>query len=122
MGGTPPCPRGTPPPLPKTPPPPLGAFGPLLMGGGVAYKSEETSPLWEGSEQHSGPKRPHTISYDGVVASGFSSNSLFLMCTQGQHLLLQTDPPPPRRCLLCGCMKFFFSGAFGATIRMASSY
>ena len=26
------------------PPPPQGAFGPLLLGGGVAYKSEETAP------------------------------------------------------------------------------
>ena len=37
-----------PPPLPEPPPfqcpPPLGAFGPLLPGGGVAYRSEETSP------------------------------------------------------------------------------
>ena len=29
---------------PQDPPPPLGAFGPLLLGGEVAYKSEETSP------------------------------------------------------------------------------
>ena len=28
----------------QPPPPPLGAFGPLLLGGGVASKSEETSP------------------------------------------------------------------------------
>ena len=27
-------------------PPPPGAFGPLLLGGGVASKSEETSPPW----------------------------------------------------------------------------
>ena len=26
--------------------PPLEAFGPLLLGGGVAYKSEEMAPLW----------------------------------------------------------------------------
>ena len=28
------------------PPPSLGAYGPLLLGGGGAYKSEETAPLW----------------------------------------------------------------------------
>ena len=31
-------------PPPSNAPPPLGAFGPLLLGGGVASKSEETSP------------------------------------------------------------------------------
>ena len=38
----PPRPSLNPPPLPM--PPPLGAFGPLVLGGGVAYRSEETSP------------------------------------------------------------------------------
>ena len=38
----PPLPMPPPPP----PPPPPGAFGPLLLGGGVAYRSEETSPPW----------------------------------------------------------------------------
>ena len=33
-----------PPPMPPPPPPPLGAFGPLLLGGGVASKSEGTAP------------------------------------------------------------------------------
>ena len=28
----------------RNPPPPLGAFGPFLLRGGVAYKSEETAP------------------------------------------------------------------------------
>ena len=33
--------------LVRDPPPLLGAFGPLLLGGGgVSYKSEETSPPW----------------------------------------------------------------------------
>ena len=37
-------PNRPPPPLQCPSPPPPGAFGPLLLGGGVAYKSEETSP------------------------------------------------------------------------------
>ena len=36
------------PPLQCPPPPPQGAFGPLLLGGGVAYKSEETAPPCRG--------------------------------------------------------------------------
>ena len=35
--------RPPPPHRPSLNPPPFGAFGPLLLGG-VAYKSEETSP------------------------------------------------------------------------------
>ena len=40
---------------PPPPPPPLGAFGPLLLGGGVASKSEETSPPWFPCELTTGP-------------------------------------------------------------------
>ena len=43
----PPSPLPEPPsnaPPPPPPPPPLGAFGPLLLGGGVASKSEGTAP------------------------------------------------------------------------------
>ena len=43
----PPPPKPTPPstPLPE-PPPPLGGLRPISTGGGVACKSEETSPPW----------------------------------------------------------------------------
>ena len=42
--------------LVRDPPlPPLGAFGPILLGwgGGVASKSEETSPPWDCSHSYS---------------------------------------------------------------------
>ena len=42
----PPSPLPEPPPPIPPPPPPLGAFGPFLLGGGVAYKSEETAHPW----------------------------------------------------------------------------
>ena len=68
----PPRPSLNPPPSnapPPPPPPPLGAFGPLLLGGGVAYRSEETSPRGHG---HSGSSSPQGSSAhpQGLKVSG----------------------------------------------------
>ena len=63
-------PLNPPPPLPMPPPPPpppLGAFGPLLLGGGVAYRSEETSP-------------PCWCTYNGVHLHGNAFIKMSSLC------------------------------------------